>query len=242
MKNAVAGLIAVAGLAAAAAGQSEARLDWKVNAGAGWFDDVTVFETAGVEVEVGLFVGWTPGANRYGFNKITADCIVTNWANGSDVATVAGGGYGRQPQFDFGALVVTQYTSSGTASPPQPPGSLRLGAANNANWAAAGGLAITQRDPAFWGTAFITDNPAFVFKFKITLGGSETARDIDINTMKLNNNRVTVYQSSTSSASGVTNITPVDLLGAVIHVVPIPTPGSLALLGLGGLVAGRRRR
>lgn len=34
----------------------------------------------------------------------------------------------------------------------------------------------------------------------------------------------------------------VQVVGATVEVVPIPTPGSLALLGLGGLAAARRRR
>lgn len=33
-----------------------------------------------------------------------------------------------------------------------------------------------------------------------------------------------------------------DEAGTAIHVVSVPTPGALALLGLGGLIAGRRRR
>lgn len=129
------------------------------------------------------------------------------------------------------------------------------GAAAVNNWTGAGGVSIAQiasvsrqpTDPAFNG-----DNDVVVFKFGFTLGSSTDVRSLSVDTPLAGINRETsaaggnygrVFASWFASSTASQGTRFYDSIGtddATINVVP--APGALALIGLGGLVATRRRR
>lgn len=129
------------------------------------------------------------------------------------------------------------------------------GAAAANNWNGAGGVGIAQiasvsrlaTDPAFNDSSDVV-----VFKFGFTLGSSTAARSLDVSTPLNGINRETsatggnfgrVFASwftTSTAAQGTRFYDSIGSVGATINVVP--APGALALIGLGGLVATRRRR
>ncbi len=180
----------------------------------------------------------------------------------------APGVYGRITPFAANFSTTSNYTrgivGTGTAT-----GLLRIGRADITNWigvgptsgAAAvnnfnggGGVGIAQLAP---GSRLATDpaynssNDVVVFKFAFTLGSSTAARTLGIDTPLAGVNRETAAGSnfgrvfaswftSTSAAQGTRFYESIGTAGAAVNVVP--APGALALVGLGGLVATRRRR
>ncbi|MDX2018196.1 MAG: MYXO-CTERM sorting domain-containing protein, partial [Planctomycetota bacterium] len=92
------------------------------------------------------------------------------------------------------------------------------------------------------GTNFVTARSVVVFTFTYNLAGANNAlRSLTVETGNVRNNRARLYATSASSAPDLTAPWSAANEGkATINV--IPTPGSLALLGLGALAAGRRRR
>ncbi|MCW5777462.1 MAG: PQQ-like beta-propeller repeat protein [Phycisphaeraceae bacterium] len=120
--------------------------------------------------------------------------------------------------------------------------------------AGAGGLAYNASKDVF----YVTD-PDSDKIWEVSLGGGET--EIGATGVKYNNNDLdhfkgTLYAAlhdesddtfhfgrfskGTGAWSSIVNIGP--YLGGAVGLVVVPAPGSLALLGLGGLVAMRRRR
>jgi hypothetical protein len=103
----------------------------------------------------------------------------------------------------------------------------------------------TTSDPAF-NTSL---SNVYVFKFGVTVGAGHAATDvltIDApaagfgNYNSANQNREIYWFATTSEATGSIRGT-AQVNDATIHMI-VPTPASLALLGMGGLVVGRRRR
>jgi len=119
--------------------------------------------------------------------------------------------------------------------------------ANNVN--GAGGVAMSQNPATFAGPNFIggTENiEMYRFAFIVSASGgdgrvlsvSSALPAMIVGTATPLVARVNWYTSTDSSALLTDAITAVN--AATINVVP--TPGALALLGMGGLIAGRRRR
>lgn len=129
------------------------------------------------------------------------------------------------------------------------------GAAAVNNWTGAAGVSIAQIAPASrlpTDPAFNDSSSPIVFKFGFVLGSSTDARTLSINTPIEGINRETAAGNanyghafaswflSSTAAQGTRFYDSVGAEGASITVTP--APGALALIGLGGLVATRRRR
>jgi uncharacterized protein (TIGR03382 family) len=103
----------------------------------------------------------------------------------------------------------------------------------------------TTADPAFNGSLQNVN----VFKFGVQLDGTTVGRTLTVdapaagfgNRNTANGDREIYWFNTTAEATGSVRGTAA-VTDATITVVPIPTPASLALLGLGGLAIGRRRR
>ncbi len=223
MKKMIAGFVALAGIAAGAQAQT-ATLDLKVWNGESWVNSVDVLP--GATVQAAMFIGFT---DAYGFGGAVYNIQGNNLAAGDSVS-ITGGDNGRQAGFNFGAATQQVYTSGS---------SFRIDAANDAGNSVNAGIASTQRDPVSAGPAFKTDNPALVYRFTITLGADGSVRTINLSSPldQLKGGVVGLY--ATANSTRPTNTQNVSIDGAAINV--IPTPATLALVGLGGLVAGRRR-
>ena len=106
----------------------------------------------------------------------------------------------------------------------------------------------TTIDPPFNGAT----QAIYVFKWGATLDTSNVARAIADMTVDApaggfgNRNSTTgdreiYWYTSTAEATGSTRGT-ANVTTALVDFVPVPSPATLALLGLGGLAIGRRRR
>jgi len=235
MKN-VAALLAVAGVAAASNAQLTANMDLKLWNGSAWVDSLNV--AYGSTVECVMLIGWS-GGSAFGVggavyniqgSGLAGDTVIINGS--ADAATgLAAGLLGRDrvAPFNFGAATQAVFTSGSN---------FRIDASADAGNSNGAGIASSQRDPVNAGAAFVTANPAAVYRFAITVGNSDHSITLSAPTSEVKRGEIGFFSSSTATRSTTTQVITTD--GAVINV--IPAPGAVALLGLAGLVAGRRRR
>ncbi len=221
----ICGIVAVAGLAAVANAQS-ARLDLQVSSDGGstWSDAVNVLPGTNVLVRVRATV-----ENAYGFAGAVGRITGTGLAAG-DSASI-GGTDARVAPFNFGAASQAVFATAGA---------FRIDASSDAANSNAAGIAILQRDPvsAVPGTYADGTQARTVYAFSVSVGADGSIRSIALNMDDFKAGVVSVHAAANSTRG--TNITAFTVDGAAINV--IPTPATLALMGLGGLVAGRRRR
>ncbi|XVJ58320.1 MAG: hypothetical protein HEQ23_02535 [Tepidisphaera sp.] len=226
MKNVIMGLVGVAGIAAGANAQVSLNLEVKFSTDGGTTWASTVDANAGSVVQGAIFMSAT-GGDVWGLGGATLRMNGTGLIAGESAAFGAGTDTGRVGPFNFGAATNAIFASAGA---------FRIDAASDAaNSSTGAGMTFFQRDPSSGGQGFSRANPALVFRFDIqTAVGADHAITIALD--QLSRGVATYY-----SSSGATRPTSVaaNLAGGTINVVP--TPATLALVGLGGLVAGRRR-
>ncbi|QOJ00790.1 MAG: hypothetical protein HRU70_09910 [Phycisphaeraceae bacterium] len=229
-------VFSVAGQAATVNAQS-AYMDlrvWDSRAGHGegaWVDVIDVLP--GTRVEAAMLIGFSEGFGLAGavyqirgFGGVAADRV--------DISSHRF--LGRQNRFMFGPATQAVY-GDGSA--------WRIDAAGDDGNSRIFGIATTQNSPANGG-GFDVSNPALVYRFDIIVAADGTSRTIELEAplSELKGTTLTspgvigVYTSSNSVRS--VHVSDVSTDGATIRVVP--SPGALALVGLGGRVAGRRRR
>jgi len=269
MKNVIASLLAVAGLSVAANAASSLELLVSTD-GINWTNNLTVAPGTHVEVLVRAH-GSAPALGLASaifqptvsnFNPSNTVDAFTNGGVGSNTSTPPGyvadapGQYGRISPFARTNLsTVNNITAFNNTSVGQPTGNwLRIAQKQNTAWIGgtgntSGGSGVpiaqlanvgrTASDPAFQSSL----NPD-IFRFGFTVvanGGGDMLVDIPAASIVLNTN------TNTRAISWWADMN--ESVGSIIEVptistalIRIPTPASLALLGMGGLAIGRRRR
>ncbi len=224
----IAALVALAGLAAAA-NAGPGRIDILVrNVTQGGAAASSVSGSAGDTIEVSLWYNW---GDPNGFTALGLSTVIHNITSSDFDAsnTMFSTGDFRVGRFNFGAQTQAAFRSGSN---------LRIADAANGGDAIAGGISIKQAAPSASGANFDTNNPALGYQFTFVIGAGQTT-DIHLDAPLNRINSYRVYTNATNTTG-----TPKDIGFDASHgaTVVIPAPASLALLGLGGLVAGRRRR
>ena len=245
MKNFVLGLTAVAGIAASANAQYGFRYEF--NTGSGWTSNATVDAGAGSQVVQFRVVAYVAPGTNITANSISGGAILFGRYTGSEVMAGL-----------FGASGDSVLTNTGTGTDGFAP-ALSANAAYNGNGLIAGvgtrlggtaGTSFTGRlllDPAAYAPSLggTPQLQSVIRAGTIRVGQTLGSRVINFrnNTRVLNGQGWYREGFNANSAFDATLGWPAGSatdINGVLNV--IPTPGSLALLGLGGLVAARRRR
>lgn len=248
MKKIVA-LIALAGLAGVASAQSMIDVKARVKGTTDWLDTVDFVSTtnADAQIEIAVFYKWTVANGAIAMSTCVNSPVVTGWDTTFDSVTLLDRGDstqhpdGRQGNFNFGGQRQASYTGGANDA-----GRLRIAAPNNTQANKAGGVSVKQNTPSALGTSLDRSNPALGFRFDITV----KCNDNDASTIRTLIGTVPADQINSFNAYNVEGGTGTtdQLAGLTVDGVKmnfnwiIPAPASMALLGLGGLVVGRRRR
>ncbi len=225
----IAALVALAGLAVAANAAGPGKIDILVrNVTAGGAAANSVSANIGDTVEVQCWYNW---GNPTGFTGLGLSTVVHNITSADFDAsnTTFDTGDNRVGNFNYGAQTQKAFRVGNT---------LRIADAANATDLAGGGISIKQDSPSHLGGGYNNANPAFGYSFTFVVGAGQST-DIHFNAPT---NRIAGYGVHTSSTTGTGTTKTIGFDATDGATVVIPAPASLALLGLGGLVAGRRRR
>lgn len=255
-------ILAVAGLAAAANAQtgSSTRLIFEASNDNGATWNAAVNATPGSTVHVRTRVVLAgDSASVLGLAGITFQPSLTNF-KAADVRNAfdneaTGAGTAENPQTNTGRILPFASAGMGPASASglltghRDAGDILRFAGANATGAVPGGpsnnlahgVNSAQVPLTIGGTNFRGGTDVVVFRYSITIN-DPSVRDMvaGIGQGAVQNNRGSWYRSAAGTGSLLATLG--DNSSAVIHVVEVPAPGAMALLGLGGLVATRRRR
>ncbi|MBU6413550.1 MAG: hypothetical protein KGS45_08750 [Planctomycetes bacterium] len=238
MKN-VLSILVVAGVAAAASAQTSAPVvTWQVSTdgGATW-GSAAVLNGAG-SVKVRGQLGWT-GAAGTALAAITFDGSITGAGAGdagSNLVKPLTQGLGAQAgsfaNLGGGNIRFSRSTDSGA------PGS-------NTNWWTIGQDANIDSDGDTVADSFTnqnTSNPVTFLTFDFAVDSTAGVRNIGaiLSSNTGSASPIRIYNAGVATSVNFTRAQTAQI-GATVEVL-IPTPGTLALAGLGGLAAARRRR
>eukprot|EP00004_Rigifila_ramosa_P008969 TRINITY_DN20428_c0_g1_i1.p1 TRINITY_DN20428_c0_g1~~TRINITY_DN20428_c0_g1_i1.p1 ORF type:complete len:226 (+),score=50.28 TRINITY_DN20428_c0_g1_i1:63-740(+) len=219
-------VVALAGLAAAANAQAPtATYTWQVSDdnGATWDAEAT---GNGATVKVRLLASWTG----------IADALGVGYGGGQFDATLLSAGLpgvvsniSRPVPFNFAAQTLVASAVVG---------GMKIDTAADVSAPGAGTGWVNPGQGAYFANpaGFNSINGAVVFQYDILTGINEVNIGMVLNT--ITGRAMSVYSNDTGTQVRISS-TATTINGARIVV---PTPGSLALLGLGGLAAARRRR
>ena len=257
MKYALA-IVAAAGLASAANAATAINFDVSLN-GTDWSSSVDA--GAGTTVFVRMRMQLS-GATALGFSGITAQPVLSNW-NANDVRngfTFPGvdntGAPTTETAYDGRHVPGTPATNVGRIFPFGSGGQgvssssglltsfvdggnrLRFAGSKNTTETTnvAWGVAIAQQPASLSGTNFVGSTNVTVFRYSITLGAGHT-ESLVASAVQVSGGLAKWYLNTTGTS--ILNDNAITINPGTIN---IPAPGAMALLGLGGLVAARRRR
>lgn len=264
MKFALA-LVAAAGLASVASAQnSKVIFESSADGGATWQMGTASYDPAPGQSSVNVFVRAriqlvNAGTNTVlGLAGITMQPRLSGWnQGGTDTRTpftteADGSGVADEPQTNLGRII--PFASAGMG-PMAASGVLTSHVDGGNTLRFAGANAVTPTTNLAWGvglgqlpraqnpTGFRTGTDVVVFRYGVSLQApaAGAAREFvaDINVANVLQQRANWYRAE----NGVGNL----LASIGDNVMPLniritPTPGALALLGLGGLAMARRRR
>lgn len=241
MKNALA-LVVVAGLASSAFAASTVSIMSSVNGGAfAASNSVTGGDVVRVRVVCATDLAAAVGLSGATFNVSGTGfgtSVLAPWSVSGPSSDPLGPGVqdlvnGNGRLAPFAASAATAVPTGGIAA-----GVLSIGGSGT-----GGRIAIGQSPAALAGSRFNGNNPVAVFQFTFVAGAGNLGDTISMavtNFLNPTTNGVRWFSSlTTTTGNAVSDPNPVLREGTLTYV---PTPGALALLGLGGLVAGRRRR
>ncbi|HEX8878287.1 MAG TPA: PEP-CTERM sorting domain-containing protein [Phycisphaerales bacterium] len=224
MKNGFVLTVAIAGLAASAQAASYGLLfEVSGDGGANWTQNLNVDVSSGsklVNFRISAYFqdGVTVNGNQaVAFNRFTGSNIVTNWGSGFAGDQLVS--YSRDVSGGNAAVLSSSQTASGRV----------LGNTTSLSFASQLLLSL----PA---------NPVYttqILSGQIRIGNNTPGSFV--RTIELRNNTLTTlnfYGAGSTTAGAPLG----DLANSNAVINVIPTPASMALLGLGGLVAARRRR
>jgi hypothetical protein len=212
-------VVALAGLAAVAQAQNTVTFDIQVSLdGSTWGNSVAVnsYDPTTVFGRVVLRGSLAGSTNIVGLPGGTIQQFpVSNTLASDTVNTVAG--------------------RFATASPASDIGLRNAGAANSAidRTSTSSNITFQNLPPNSGG---VGGNDVVFMTFNFNLGTSAADRTLALSTGTFSS--IAIYTTAGGSSSTATGVGD----GASIVVSAIPAPGALAMLGMGGLVAGRRRR
>jgi hypothetical protein len=231
MKTAIT-LFVVAGVAAAASAQT-GKLTWEVSKDGGttWASGLTSVEPTQASVLVRAVASWAGIPAGLGFAGAFFDGVVTGLQAGDGASSFA-------RNFTFAAQTIV--------AQPNGAGAIKIDDARDTfapGFSGTGQRSVnpSQGVPQFT-NPFITSNPVVVFSYTLSLGGELGVRNISsvFNASGTANTRALTVYTTAGGASVSVAAANIGLNAAQVEVVP--APGAIALLGLGGLIAGRRRR
>lgn len=225
-------LIAVAGLAAIAnaqTGTGSVVYQVSTDGGATWAGGNVQVQPSQASVLFRAVASWD-GFNAVGFAGTQFDSVISNAGAGDAVAnptrpgTTSGGSAQTLVATRFGTQIKID-DSRDTAAP----------------GAGARGVFPGQLAQQFAGTNFSSANPLVIFQFQLNLDGTEGTRSVNnLYIAPSGGDTVSRYMRVYTSGTGAQNTPTSTTTGASVEV--IPSPGALALLGMGLAAAGRRRR
>jgi len=234
MKNVFA-LVALAGAASVAIAAPSLSYQVSTDGGATWGAAAAV--TAGSAVQVRMVVAWE-GTTAYGFSATLAKIVYGNVDAGDSLHTSGAANNLRSAPFIFGSGGNLRTSLSGST--------LTVGLAGGGT--TIGFLSFAQATPASAGSNYNTSPSVVIGSWSITVGAGRSLGStlaigglLSASQSTGSGNPVGAFAFHAAATSTSTSFRESgDINGALITV--IPTPGALALVGLGGLVAGRRRR
>ena len=227
--------LAAATSLAVSAHASQFTIDLKISRdGVVWQDSISDF-VVGDRVQCAIFLNSDFSVPIYGVGGATLRLNGSSSPIEDQVSFAPGTATGRVSPFGFGAATNAIFRDT--------PGTFRIDAASDvANNNTAAGLTFFQRDPSSGGASFSIlpqgGIGSMVYRFEILLGSHDVYQTV-LSMDQLTRGVVAYYSSS--SATRPTQSSDVTLDGASFW-VNVPTPGSLAMVGVGGFLVARRRR
>lgn len=262
MKYAIA-LVAAAGIAASANAQNT-KLIFEAMVNDGPWTMGMVEANPGDMVKIRLSVALINTTRTFlGFSGVTLQPTLSGWNTGSgdtvapqdafsDTRSGGGvtpGGIGRQFPFNTGAPMTTSSPSGTLTTFVDGGNTLRWSGSMNTMGGSTlnRGAGLAQQPPSTLGGDFNGGANPVIFIYKVTIGagrmGAADGSEFLDASAPLNlilNGRGNWYTAANGLNPIQAPVTTDSIMPVRIKVVP--TPGALALLGLGGLVATRRRR